>query len=146
MARKAGTPPPAESRLAAARAKAASAALGVQYAPFISAWTGYRSADVAAGRAGEACKPSTCAAGRRELLRFLVAVSDGAAPPLSLPRGVGARGVSASAALNSLLLSDDLVKGAAAWANAQLQRGLSAAAVCRSLDSVQRCVVPSLSP
>ena len=138
--RKSAKPSPADSRLTAACAKAASAKLGVQYAPFISAWTSYRSAGVAAGREGEACKPSTCAAGRRELLRFLVAVADGGAPPLSLPRGVGVRGVAASAGLNSLLLSDDLVKGAAAWANAQLQRGLNAASVCRSLDSVQRCV------
>jgi len=126
------------NRLAAATAKAATAALSTVYAPFTTSWTGWRSADVAPGRVGEGCKPSTCKAGCRELLRFLAAVADGGAPPLSLPRGIAARGPGTAAALSSLLLSDDLVKGVAAFANAQLKRGLNAASVCRTLDSVQR--------
>jgi hypothetical protein len=142
MAPKAAAKPPRVrgDRKADADAKAAAVVLRTVYTPFLTAWTGYRSADVAAGRTGEACKLSTCATGCRELLRFLAAVADGFAPPLSLPKGVGARGVSSSASLTGLLLSDDLVKGAAAFANAQLKRGLSAASVCRILDSVQRFV------
>lgn len=140
MAPKAAAKPPRVrgDRRADAEAKAAAVVLKAVYTPFLTAWTGYRSADVAAGRTGEACKLSTCATGCRELLRFLAAVADGFAPPLSLPRGVAARGASAGAALSSMLLSDGLVKGCAAFANAQLQRGLNAASVCRILDSVQR--------
>ena len=142
-AARAPLPGPADGRMAEAHRRADAVALGVKIQPFLGAWEGFRTAPVAAGRSGEAIKRATAVIGRRDLLRFLAAVESGAAPPLSFPKGVCARGPGMFQVVSSLLLDDRLPRAAAAWANAQLQRGLAASSVGRSLDSLQRCVAPS---
>lgn len=119
-------------------------AMEARFSKWLDGWQGHRQAPIAAGRDSSQVLARTAQSAKRELCRFLAAVSAGAlggplATGLHGAGGTGARGPAAGSTLvTGVLLNEKLPKCVASWASEALRVGMKASSCRKQLDALQR--------